>query len=586
MRARGPISGTVLAASLLLAATTGPQAQAPAPGVAPTAHAALTVLPDGRLLVSGGTTAAGIGDAFTTIAPSGTVSTPLLSPRFDHRATLLADGGVAITGGADARGPLDSVEVVEAGTGTSWLASVRLARPLSQHAAALLPDGRLFVAGGRAAGGGLREAVQALDLGAGQGVELMDLAEPRAGHTATVLTTGEVLITGGSGARSLLDTAEVWDAVAASAPLTDHLHEPRAGHTATLLPSGDVLLAGGAGRAAGALATLERYDAERRSLHRVAARLRTPRAYHTAALLADGRVLLWGGLDASGRLLGDGELYDPRTQAVQVVSDLGAVLRATPPMPTLTESRPGDGATNVAPEVRLALRFSAPVAVTSVSATTVRLAGPEGVVAVNAVPAESGLLLFVTPHAPLAPGTGYMLTLEGLQSAAGVALRRTTVAFTTAGAARFAPGVVEVRDLTDPDEDDRDLRHDGRSARRVSPWQDLAPLQAPPGVTALSGQVLQLNGRPLAGVVLELDGQRTRSDATGRFLLRDLPAAGARVLVIDGRPASRAGAAYGEFEVSVEVAAGRTAVLSYTIWMPKIDWPTPWPSRRRRRRRR
>jgi YD repeat-containing protein len=113
---------------------------------------------------------------------------------------------------------------------------------------------------------------------------------------------------------------------------------------------------------------------------------------------------------------------------------------------------------------------------------------------------------------------------------------------------------------------------DERTGRPVSPWQDLAPLEAPPGVTALAGQVLQLNGAPLPGVTLELDGRKTRSDRTGRFLLAELPDPGARVLVIDGRSANRHGAAYGLFEVSVDVAAGGTTPLSYAIWMPKIDW--------------
>ncbi len=583
MRARGPIGAAVLVASLLLAATTGPQAQAPAPTVAPTAHAALTVLDDGRLLLSGGTTATGIDDALTIIAPSGTASSPLLSPRYDHRATLLADGRVAITGGGDARGPLDSVELVDAGTGTSRLAGLRLTQALSQHAAALLPDGRLLIAGGRPAGGGRAlSTVQGVDLDPAQAAPLLDLIEPRASHTATVLTSGAVVVAGGQGAHGILDSAELWGAPSARAPLADHLHEARAGHTATLLPSGDVLMAGGVGRAGGAIATLERFDAERGTFHRVAARLRTPRAYHAAALLGDGRILVWGGLDAAGRLLGDGEVYDPRTHAVHVVSDLGGALRGAAVTPTLIESRPADRATNVAPGVRIALRFSTPLGVTSVTGTTVRLSGPEGAVSTSAVPVESGLLLFVTPQASLTPGARYTLTLDGVRGTAGTALPTTTVSFTTAGPAGLGPGGGGVRDVTDPDEDDRDLGRDARSNRRVSRWHDLPPLQAPPGVTAVSGQVLQLNGRPLAGVTLELDGRRTRSDATGRFLLRDLPEAGPEVLVIDGRPASRAGAAYGEFEVAVEVVAGRTKVLGYTLWMPKIDWanavPIPSPT--------
>src|SRR5207247_5823513 len=38
-----------------------------------------------------------------------------------------------------------------------------------------------------------------------------------------------------------------------------------------------------------------------------------------------------------------------------------------------------------------------------------------------------------------------------------------------------------------------------------SPWSSIAPLRAPGGVTALSGQTLTLNGKPLADVTVELE---------------------------------------------------------------------------------
>jgi hypothetical protein len=53
----------------------------------------------------------------------------------------------------------------------------------------------------------------------------------------------------------------------------------------------------------------------------------------------------------------------------------------------------------------------------------------------------------------------------------------------------------------------------------------------------------------------------------------EMPEARPEVLKIDGRPASRPGTTYGEFEVLVSVAR-RTKVLGYTIWIPKIDWET------------
>jgi RHS repeat-associated protein len=89
-------------------------------------------------------------------------------------------------------------------------------------------------------------------------------------------------------------------------------------------------------------------------------------------------------------------------------------------------------------------------------------------------------------------------------------------------------------------------------------------------VTALSGQVLQLNGQPLSDVTLAIQTTTARTDTTGHFLLSGATA-GVHTLLIDGRTASRTGAVYGIFEVNVELRDGETTELPYTIWMPKLD---------------
>ena len=72
------------------------------------------------------------------------------------------------------------------------------------------------------------------------------------------------------------------------------------------------------------------------------------------------------------------------------------------------------------------------------------------------------------------------------------------------------------------------------------------------------------------GVTLRVSTHSTRTDGTGRFLVRDLPA-GHDVLVIDGRTASTKRATYGVFEAGVQVMAGQTNTLNYKIWMPVLD---------------
>jgi RHS repeat-associated protein len=109
--------------------------------------------------------------------------------------------------------------------------------------------------------------------------------------------------------------------------------------------------------------------------------------------------------------------------------------------------------------------------------------------------------------------------------------------------------------------------------RQASPLADLAPLKAEPNITALAGQVLKLNGEPLAGVTLELGKAEAESDATGRFLIEGIPA-GDQVLEIDGKTANGPGIEYGFYEVGVDIEKHVTNTLDWTIWMTPIDTST------------
>ena len=96
------------------------------------------------------------------------------------------------------------------------------------------------------------------------------------------------------------------------------------------------------------------------------------------------------------------------------------------------------------------------------------------------------------------------------------------------------------------------------------------PLEADPNVTAVAGEVRTLSGQPLEGVSLRIADEATRTDDTGHFLLNFI-SPGHHELLIDGRTASKSGRTYGVFEVGIDLRAGRTNVLPYTIWMPEID---------------
>ena len=484
----------------------------------------------------------GVGLAMGAVVPP-----PPVAP--GHSVTLLPDGRWLLLGGGGPLTPRGDAIIYDAMTGQATRLALQLATPRRDHTATLLPDGTILVVGGRGTDGALVDGVERLDLAAGtRAVVAASGLTPRAEHTATVLTDGQILLAGGIGADGqALPTIERWDAATQTATATSGLPTSRAGHTATLQ--------------------------------------------------ADGRVLLWGGTDGQGGRVTGGVLYDPDTDAVAALArrpvdpaDAGA--------PTIIASRPADGATDVGLDGPVGLRVAPPVAVDSVRDGTVMLQGPAGDVAVQLVPVEGGRLVFVTPTASLEPGTPYTLTARDWRDPTGRLVADTTVTFTTQAAPSpstpmpaEAPRGAEALAAADEAraggdgvwQPDLTRGLDGwRTGLPPSPWTRVPALHAPPGVTALAGQVLTIWGDPLPDVTLSIGSRATQTDRTGRFLLTRVPA-GHQELLIDGRSANRPRRTYGVFEVGVVLTERETTALGYTVWMPVIDTahtvriPSPTP---------
>ncbi len=283
-------------------------------------------------------------------------------------------------------------------------------------------------------------------------------------------------------------------------------------------------------------------------------RLLTP-----SPLLPDGRVLLTGGLGEDGRELRSAEIYDPSSQTVAPLE--GSIPQEAGEVLTLEASLPADGATSIPLDAWIAVRFSRLLRVTSVNQATVTLSESDRAVAARAVTAEAGRLVFVAPETTLVPGVVYTLRLDNVTDTGGAALPATEIRFTTAGE-------------TTTDNEQRAKQASGNAKSKDDP-DDLPPLQAPPGVTALSGRVLTLNGKGLAGVTLEMicgdQEQQAQSDGTGRFLITRIPAGHCK-LEIDGTTANSQGKRYGLFFAGVDIVQGQTNFLPYVIWMTEIDW--------------
>ena len=113
-----------------------------------------TVLPDGSVLFTGGF---GMSRAKGGIVPGSEVFDPesnewrkapdTVQGRMGHTITLLPDGRVITIGGSTAGGPVNTAEYMEPET-WQWSEITPMSVKRSQHTATLLNDGRILVAGG------------------------------------------------------------------------------------------------------------------------------------------------------------------------------------------------------------------------------------------------------------------------------------------------------------------------------------------------------------------------------------------------------------------------------------------------------
>jgi hypothetical protein len=274
----------------------------------------------------------------------------------------------------------------------------------------LLPDGRVLVVGGENSEGQVQATVSTLDQ-LTEAVTVLDvrLHFPRSAHTATVLPDGTVLILGGIGQNGkVVSSSEVFDPISVTTRLlTPQRPAARAFQTATLLTDGRVLIAGGIFADSTTASALELWDPKGLNSAILPAQVAMTRRNHTASLLADGTVLFSGGQDVNGNSLGNFLIFDPNSQTVSVVATLQSVQESTGALTEMQASSPQDGAQNVSISALIAVRFSRPVQMASVGATTVILQGPNGTTNGRVIAAEGGMLAFITPASLLLAATSY-----------------------------------------------------------------------------------------------------------------------------------------------------------------------------------
>ncbi|MGC4062293.1 MAG: RHS repeat-associated core domain-containing protein [Aquabacterium sp.] len=502
------------------------------------------------------------------------------------------------------------------------------------QSATLLPDGTWLLTGGRINGTAATTKMFIFDpLTARTQPLSVTLSIPRSGHSATLLPDGTLFISGGLDERGLIQQQpEIFDLVSGQSHLLpDAGLLARAYHSATVLTDGKVLVTGGQDEHGAPLVEAELFNPKTGQVEVFNARTDTARLNAVAALLPNANVLVAGGVDGVGRPIGTTEIYNSESQAFESLSadmakgsmqDLIAAVGG----PQVAATLPSANANDLPLDASVMVRFSTRLQVSSLNTATVTLIGPNGTLPVRVVPLEQGALLAVTPTQQFLPASRYTLFIKGAQDTlkrplplfsmgfdtqalqvpdkssstdrsktqSSAAKAATTV--NTAQASSAMPAVTALASqaiaaspsakqdtqssskpvastATDTEDWVPDARHfNGRwwAQRGHAAAQDLPALQAAPGVTALAGQVLTMHGRPLANVTLRIGTTTTQTDQTGRFLLAHVPA-GFQVLQIDGQAASNETSKYGFFQVRVNLKAGQTTALNYTVWMPRMD---------------
>jgi N-acetylneuraminic acid mutarotase len=207
------------------------------------------LLPNGKVLVAGGAygqesydqTAISSAELYNPDAGTWSLTGSLNIGRYNQRTILLPNGKVLVAGGSSAQGVESSCELYDPSTG-AWSSTGSLLNARMNNTATLLPNGKVLVTGGYPT----TVSCELYDPSTGAWSSTGSLLNARVNHTATLLPNGKVLVVGGNANDGVVSSAELYDPTTGVWSPEGSLLQGRFFHYAHLLPtSGKVLVAGG-----------------------------------------------------------------------------------------------------------------------------------------------------------------------------------------------------------------------------------------------------------------------------------------------------------------------------------------------------
>jgi hypothetical protein len=180
-----------------------------------------TALPDGSILIMGGTTCCPYhwlneADLYDSVSQTWTPTSSKTTPA-NGRSVLLPDGKVLVAGGVQGTQPtaqnVAAAELFDPTTGT-WTATASMSTDRALPTLTLLASGQALVAGGASGGWGVCNdltSAELYDSSTGTWFLTGSLTVPRIQHTATILPNGQVLAAGGHDCEgNILSSAELY----------------------------------------------------------------------------------------------------------------------------------------------------------------------------------------------------------------------------------------------------------------------------------------------------------------------------------------------------------------------------------------